>query len=67
MDLDQVAGFLELHIEQGRVLDTNDDRLGIVTSIRAPVRYRVTVEGEETTRTRPQWDCAEMPSQAPQR
>lgn len=46
VDLDRVAGFLELHIEQGRILDESDDRLGVVTSIRAPVRYRVTVNGE---------------------
>ena len=46
LDLDRVAGFLELHIEQGRVLDECDEQLGVVTSIRAPVRYRVRVEGD---------------------
>lgn len=46
IDLDRVAGFLETHIEQGRVLDEADERLGIVSSIRGPVRYRVTVEGD---------------------
>jgi hydantoinase/carbamoylase family amidase len=46
IDLKRVAGFLELHIEQGRVLDESNHRLGIVTSIRAPVRYRVTVTGD---------------------
>ena len=46
VDLDRVAGFLELHIEQGRVLDERDEQLGVVTSIRAPVRYRVRVEGD---------------------
>lgn len=45
IDLDRVAGFLELHIEQGRVLDESNHRLGVITSIRAPVRYRVTVTG----------------------
>lgn len=45
IDLDRVAGFLELHIEQGRVLDESNHRLGVVTSIRAPVRHRVTVTG----------------------
>jgi len=45
IDLDRVAGFLELHIEQGRVLDENGTNLGIVTGIRAPVRYRITVHG----------------------
>jgi hydantoinase/carbamoylase family amidase len=46
IDLGRIAGFLELHIEQGRVLEQHDTTLGIVSSIRAPVRYRVTVEGE---------------------
>lgn len=46
LELADVAGFMELHIEQGRVLDEAGDRLGVVTSIRAPVRYRVTVAGE---------------------
>lgn len=46
LDLDRVAGFLELHIEQGRVLDDKGDRVGVVTSIRAPVRYRIDVTGE---------------------
>lgn len=45
VELDRIAGFLEVHIEQGRVLDAANDHIGIVTSIRAPVRYRVTVAG----------------------
>lgn len=45
IDLDRIAAFLELHIEQGRVLDDSGTDLGVVTSIRAPVRHRVTVEG----------------------
>ncbi|MFB6160711.1 MAG: Zn-dependent hydrolase [Haloferacaceae archaeon] len=46
IDLDSVAGFLELHPEQGRTLDRANEHVGVVTSIRAPTRYRVTVEGE---------------------
>jgi hydantoinase/carbamoylase family amidase len=46
IDMDRVATFLEVHIEQGRVLEETDTRLGIVTSIRAPVRYRITVTGQ---------------------
>lgn len=46
INLDRVAAFLELHIEQGRVLDESEDRVAIVTSIRAPVRYRATVVGD---------------------
>jgi hydantoinase/carbamoylase family amidase len=45
LDLDRVDRFFETHIEQGRVLDAADRPLGVVTSIRAPVRYEVTVEG----------------------
>jgi len=45
-DRSRVAGFLELHIEQGRVLDEQDTDVGVVTSIRAPVRYRVRVTGK---------------------
>jgi hydantoinase/carbamoylase family amidase len=45
LDLSRVRRFYETHIEQGRVLDESDNDLGIVTSIRAPVRYNVTVEG----------------------
>lgn len=47
LDLDSVAGFLEMHIEQGRVLDETGDDVGVVTSIRAPVRYRATVTGDD--------------------
>lgn len=47
IDLDRVRAFLELHIEQGRVLDAADDHVGVVTSIRAPVRYRATVTGAD--------------------
>lgn len=46
LDLDRVTRFFETHIEQGRVLDTANEQLGIVTSVRAPVRYGVTVEGD---------------------
>ena len=47
LDLDRVAGYLELHIEQGRVLDETGDDVGVVTSIRAPVRYQVQVHGAD--------------------
>lgn len=46
LDLDSVAGFLETHIEQGRVLDEGGWNVGIVTGIRGPVRYRVTLRGD---------------------
>jgi len=46
LDLDRIDRFFETHIEQGRVLDAAGQPLGVVTSIRAPVRYEVTVEGD---------------------
>ncbi len=41
-----VAAYLELHIEQGPVLEANDEAVGIVTAIAAQVRARVRVTGE---------------------
>lgn len=41
----KVRAFLELHIEQGRVLEAAGCPLGIVTGIAAPHRYRLTIEG----------------------
>lgn len=46
-DLNRIVGFLEVHIEQGRVLDEAADSIGIVSGIRAPVRYQVTVIGDD--------------------
>lgn len=45
-DPERLDSFLEVHIEQGRVLDEAGLDLGIVTSIRGPVRYRISVEGK---------------------
>ncbi len=42
----RAAAYLELHVEQGPVLDAARISLGIVTAIAAQRRYRVTVEGE---------------------
>lgn len=41
----RVRAFFELHIEQGRVLDTAGCSLGIVEAIVAPHRYRLTITG----------------------
>ena len=41
-----IAGYLELHIEQGPVLEVNSEAVGIVTAINAQVRARVRVAGE---------------------
>lgn len=38
-------GFIEMHIEQGPVLEERDTEIGIVGNIAAPYRLRVTIEG----------------------
>ncbi len=43
---DDLLGFLELHIEQGPVLEAENLPLGIVTAINGACRYRVRVAGE---------------------
>lgn len=40
------SGFLELHIEQGPVLEQNRIEIGIVTAIAAPATLRIEIEGE---------------------
>jgi hydantoinase/carbamoylase family amidase len=40
-----VAGYLELHVEQGPILERAGARLGIVTAIAGQRRFRVTIEG----------------------
>lgn len=43
--LDDYSGFIELHIEQGTVLENNDNKIGIVTSIAGIVRNHIKVKG----------------------
>lgn len=45
-ELDSIAGHVELHIEQGNVLEVRGIDLGIVTSIRGPRRLKVILRGE---------------------
>src|SRR5258708_11734234 len=40
------AAFIELHIEQGPLLERNGIALGVVTPIAAPASLRIWVEGE---------------------
>jgi len=40
------AGFLELHIEQGPLLERDGIPLGVVTAIAAPAALRLTIEGQ---------------------
>ncbi|MDK2960131.1 MAG: beta-ureidopropionase / N-carbamoyl-L-amino-acid hydrolase, partial [Bacillota bacterium] len=42
---EEFKAFLELHIEQGRVLEETGNKIGIVTAIAAPSRLRVTFTG----------------------
>jgi allantoate deiminase len=43
---DQVMGYLELHIEQGPILEQRDRALSSVSSIAAAARYMIEVRGE---------------------
>jgi allantoate deiminase len=43
---DEIAGFVEVHIEQGPVLERAGLPVGIVTSIAAAARFAVAIEGE---------------------
>ncbi|QNI32871.1 M20 family metallo-hydrolase [Alloacidobacterium dinghuense] len=40
------SAFLELHIEQGPILDRENITIGVVTDIAAPASFTVTLEGE---------------------
>lgn len=40
-----LKAYLEMHIEQGRVLDDTGKRIGVVTAIAAPSRFFVTITG----------------------
>jgi len=43
---DYYSAFLELHIEQGPLLEERNIPLGVVTAIAAPASVRVTIEGQ---------------------
>lgn len=44
--IEDYAGFIELHIEQGTVLENNGNQTGIVTNIAGIVRHHIIVNGE---------------------
>jgi hydantoinase/carbamoylase family amidase len=46
--LGAVHAFVELHIEQGTVLETNGEPIGVVEAIAAPHDFRVTLRGAAT-------------------
>lgn len=41
----EMKAFVELHIEQGPVLERTGKKVGVVTAIAAPTRMKITVEG----------------------
>jgi beta-ureidopropionase / N-carbamoyl-L-amino-acid hydrolase len=45
-DPSTIKGYLELHIEQGPILEAKKKPIGIVTSIAAPTRFRVVLTGQ---------------------
>ncbi len=44
--IDSIAAYLELHIEQARRLEIDRKEIGIVTSVRGTIRFRIVVVGE---------------------
>lgn len=44
-DKSELKAFVELHIEQGPVLEASETTIGIVSAIAAPTRLKITVEG----------------------
>ncbi len=45
-DPETVKAYLELHIEQGPVLESKKKKIGVVTAIAAPSRFRVVFKGQ---------------------
>lgn len=44
-DLNRIRAFIEIHIEQGPILETHEKEIGIVTGIVGIRRYKVTIKG----------------------
>ena len=45
-DPDTVKAYFELHIEQGPILESKKKKIGVVTAIAAPSRFRVVFKGQ---------------------
>lgn len=45
--IEGLLGYFELHIEQGRVLEVCENKIGIVEAIAAATRYWLTIEGRQ--------------------
>lgn len=41
----EIKAFIEMHIEQGSVLEATGNKIGVVTAIAAPTRLKITVKG----------------------
>ncbi len=46
-DWSRVRAFLEIHIEQGPVLERSGKPIGIVTAVAAPTRFQIVLTGEQ--------------------
>ncbi len=46
-DFSKIGAFVELHIEQGPVLENTQKKIGIVTGAAAPTRFKATFTGEQ--------------------
>ena len=44
-EIDAIAAHIELHIEQANSLEERKLDIGVITSIRAPIRWRISLEG----------------------
>ncbi|WP_262176439.1 Zn-dependent hydrolase [Saccharococcus sp. Marseille-Q5394] len=42
---DEIKAFVELHVEQGPVLEKQEAAIGVVTAIAAPIRFHVHIDG----------------------
>ncbi len=47
MEPGRYKGFLEMHIEQGTVLESANEQVGVITGIVAIWQYRITVQGQQ--------------------
>ena len=45
-EIDSISAYVELHIEQGNLLEVKTKDVGIVTGVRGPARYLVNLMGE---------------------
>ena len=61
MEEGRYKGYVEAHIEQGTVLESAGEQVGVVTGIVAIWQYRITVRASRTMPAAPRWRSAGMP------